>query len=61
MKYQNYSQEELDKMEQSTIPLTKRNLTGMVFGYAELNAGDACIGEYGGFSVILYDYGVAEV
>ncbi|MDE6088163.1 MAG: hypothetical protein K2G25_07225 [Oscillospiraceae bacterium] len=62
MKYQNYSREELIRMEQASIPLTKRDLTGMIFGYAELNAGEAEFGvDYGGFSVILYDYGVVEV
>ncbi|MDE6729469.1 MAG: hypothetical protein K2J71_01675 [Oscillospiraceae bacterium] len=49
-------------MEQATVPLTERKLNGMVFGYAELNAGDAEYGvDYGGFSVLLFDTGMVEV
>ena len=35
-----YSYDELLEMEKTTIPLTKRKLDGIVFGYADLNAGD---------------------
>ncbi|MDE6729471.1 MAG: hypothetical protein K2J71_01685 [Oscillospiraceae bacterium] len=61
MKYKKYSNEELNRMEQSTIPLTKRNLAGIVFGYAKFSAGPESPGEYGGFSVILFENRIVEV
>ena len=56
-----YSYDELLEMEKTTIPLTMRKLEGIVFGYANLNAGDEMLGGYGGFSFILYDTGIIEV
>lgn len=62
MKYKKYSDEELDMMRKSTVPLTERKLNGIVFGYADLNAGVAEYGvDYGGFSVLLFDTGTVEV
>ncbi|MDE5768435.1 MAG: hypothetical protein K2H82_03540 [Oscillospiraceae bacterium] len=61
MKYREYSDEELDRMEQATVPLMERNLAGIVFGYAYFNAGFAGIGTYDGFSIVLFDTGVVEV
>lgn len=61
MKYKKYSNEELNRMEQATVRLTKRNLAGIVFGYAVFSAGSKSTGDYDGFSVILFDNGVAEV
>ncbi|MBE6825909.1 MAG: hypothetical protein E7511_03380 [Ruminococcus sp.] len=56
-----YSYDELLEMEKTTIPLTMRKLEGIVFGYANRNAGDEMLGGYGGFSFILYDTGIIEV
>ncbi|MDE6088161.1 MAG: hypothetical protein K2G25_07215 [Oscillospiraceae bacterium] len=62
MKYRKYSDDELETMQKSVVSLTKRDLTGMVFGYAELNAGEVEFGvDYGGFSIILFDTGMVEV
>ena len=62
MKYKQYSDEELDIMEKYTVPLTERKLDGIVFGYADFNAGDAEFGvDYGGFSIVLFDNGIVEV
>lgn len=56
-----YSYAELLRMEKSTISLTKRELKGIVFGYADMNAGEEQLGGIGGFSIIIYDTRIVEV
>ncbi|MDE7094727.1 MAG: hypothetical protein K2O52_07430, partial [Oscillospiraceae bacterium] len=61
MKYRKYSDKELDIMEKYTVPLTERKLDGLIFGYAEFNASDAGIGDYGGFSIVVFENGIVEI
>ncbi|MDE6088162.1 MAG: hypothetical protein K2G25_07220 [Oscillospiraceae bacterium] len=60
MKYKKYSDKKLERMKQATVPLMERNLVGIVFGYACFTV-FASIGDYGGFSIVLFENGIVEV
>ena len=61
MKYIEYSWEELEVLENASVPITKQDTTDVFFGFAHLNAGCDMRGSYGGFSFRLYKSGLIIV
>ena len=61
MKYIKYSWEELEVLENASVPITKQDTTDVLFGFAHLNAGCDMRGSYGGFSFRLYKSGLIIV
>ena len=61
MKYIEYSPEELEVLRAASVPITEQDMTGILFGFADFNAGDDFTGSYGGFSFVLYDTGLIKV
>lgn len=56
-----YSREELDILKAASVPLRKRRTKNLLFGYSISNAGLAAYGEYGGFTLALYQTGLVVV
>ena len=54
MKYIEYSMEELKLLECASVSVTEQSTKDVLFGFADLNAGDEMYGGYGGFSFRLY-------
>ena len=54
MKYIEYSMEELKILECASVSVTEQSTKDVLFGFADLNAGDEMYGGYGGFSFRLY-------
>ncbi|MCR4890033.1 MAG: hypothetical protein K5979_12780 [Ruminococcus sp.] len=61
MKYIKYGWEELEVLENASVPITKQDTTDVLFGFAHLNAGCDMKGNYGGFSFRLYRSGLIIV
>ena len=61
MKYIKYDWEELEVLENASVPIIKQDTTDVLFGFAHLNAGCDMRGNYGGFSFRLYKSGLIIV
>ena len=61
MKYIEYSPEELDTLEAASEPITKQDMSNVLFGFGDFNAGDDFYGSFGGFSFLLYKTGLIKV
>ena len=61
MKFIDYSHEEYKVLENASVPITEQDTTGVLFGFANLNAGVDWWGNYGGFSFVLYETGLVKV
>lgn len=61
MRYIEYSLNELNILESASVPISEQNTDEVLFGFAELNAGDDMRGSWGGFSFRLYETGLVKV
>ena len=61
MKYIEYTPEELEVLRAASVPITEQDMTGILFGFADFNAGDDFYGSFGGFSFLLYKTGLIKV
>jgi len=61
MKYIKYSREELDTLKAVSVPITKQDMSDVLFGFGDFNAGEDFYGSYGGFSFLLYKTGLIKV
>lgn len=61
MKYIKYGWEELEVLENASVPITKQDTTDVLFGFVHLNAGCGMRDNYGGCSFRLYKSGLIIV